>query len=57
MTAELWIVLLKTGGTAAAIVIPIVWLFRRGGWISLKVHFGDPSHGGSAGGGNGGAES
>jgi hypothetical protein len=42
MTAELWVLLAKTGGTTGIIVIPIVWLFRRGGRISVKIHFGEP---------------
>ena len=42
MTAELWVLLAKTGGTTGAFVIPIVWLFRRGGGITVKIHFGGP---------------
>jgi hypothetical protein len=42
MTAELWVLLAKTGGTTGAIVLPIVCLFRRGGGITVKIHFGGP---------------
>ncbi len=40
MTAELWVLLLKTGGTAAAILIPLAWMFRNGGGVLIDVYFG-----------------
>jgi hypothetical protein len=43
MGAEIWVLVLKTGGMAAVIGIPIAWLFRKGGSISLNVSFGRPA--------------
>ncbi len=40
MTTEMLMLLIKTGGMAAVIVLPIAWLFRKGGRISLDVDFG-----------------
>jgi len=49
MTAELWVLLVKTGGTTAGIFVPLAWLFRKGGVVTVKVRFG-----GRRGGGDGG---
>ena len=56
MNAELWVLLVKTGGTTAAIFVPLAWLFRKGGVVTVKVRFGGP-HGGPGGAGKGGGES
>ncbi len=41
-------VLLKTGGTTAAITVPLAWLFRNGGGVSFDVYFGRRPAGGEA---------
>ena len=40
MGAEVWLLLLKTGGMAGVIVFPIAWLFRKGGSVNLRIDFG-----------------
>ena len=55
MNAELWVLVLKTGGVTAAVFFAISWLFRNGGVVTVKVRFGGP-HGGPGDGGKGGGE-
>lgn len=43
MSTDVWLLVLKTGGMAAVIVIPIAWLFRKGGSISLNADIGPGS--------------
>jgi hypothetical protein len=45
MNAEIWMLLLKTGGTVGIVLAAIVWLFRKGGRVSarVEVEFGAPT--------------
>jgi hypothetical protein len=51
MNTELWVLLLKTGGSLGVILAAVAWLFRRGGRIGVNVSVdfsNSTEHGGEA---------